>query len=164
MKISLVVAAAHNNVIGINGKIPWRLPNDMKHFKNITWGLPLIMGRKTFESLGRPLPGRKNIILSRTPHHSHENALFVKTVKDALFVAAQTDAREVMIIGGGEIYKLFFNKAKRIYLTRVDDSPKGDTYFPALSPKSWKLVHQQNHEADDKNPFNHSFQVWERIN
>ena len=163
MTISLVVAAATNNAIGKDGKMPWHLPNDMKHFKNITWGMPVVMGRKTFESLGKVLPGRKNIVITRQPGWNVEGAIAVQKIDDALFVAKATDAKEVMVIGGGEIYKILFDKARRIYLTRVDAEPEADTFFPSLNPEEWYLVSQKNHEADEKNPFNYSFQIWERI-
>lgn len=162
MTISLVVAAANNNAIGFEGKMPWHLPADMRHFKNTTWGMPVIMGRKTFESIGKALPGRKNIVITRQTGWSAEGAVVVKKIEDALFVAAETDAKEVMVIGGGEIYQLIFEKARRIYLTRVDAEPKADTFFPAINPKEWHLMNQQNHEADEKNAYNYSFQVWER--
>lgn len=163
MTISLVVAAATNNAIGKEGKIPWHLPNDMKHFKNVTWGMPVIMGRKTFESLGKVLPGRKNIVISRQPGWEAEGTVTVKKIEDALFVAKATDAKEVMVIGGGEIYKTLFEKATRIYLTRVEAEPEADTFFPPLHPGDWNLVSQQIHEADEKNIFNYSFQLWERV-
>ena len=163
MTISIVVAAATNNAIGKEGKIPWHLPNDMKHFKNVTWGMPVIMGRKTFESLGKVLPGRKNIVISRQPGWEAEGTVTVKKIEDALFVAKATDAKEVMVIGGGEIYKTLFEKATRIYLTRVEAEPEADTFFPPLHPGDWNLVSQQIHEADEKNIFNYSFQLWERV-
>src|SRR5690606_31457814 len=127
MIISLVVAAATNNGIGKDGTLPWKLPNDMKHFKNVTWGMPVLMGRKTFESLGKPLAGRKNIVVSRQPDWNADGTVVVKSIDDGLFVARETDANEVMVIGGGEIYKALFEKAKRIYLTRVEASPDVDT-------------------------------------
>lgn len=163
MTISFVVAAATNNGIGKDGKMPWHLPNDMKHFKNVTWGMPVVMGRKTFESLGKLLPGRKNIVITRQAGWKVEGTVAVKTIEDALFVAKQADANEVMVIGGGEIYKALFDKAKRIYLTRVEAAPEADTFFPALNPKEWHLMSQKDHEADEKNAYNYSFQVWERI-
>ena len=107
MIISLVVASASNNAIGKDNKMPWHLPNDMRHFKNITWGMPVIMGRKTFESLGKPLAGRKNIVVTQQPSWKAEGAIAVKNLDDAMFVAKQTDAKEIMVIGGGEIYKQF---------------------------------------------------------
>lgn len=163
MTISLVVAAATNHAIGKEGKMPWHLPNDMKHFKNVTWGMPVIMGRKTFESLGKVLPGRKNIVVSRQPGFQPEGTVVVKSIEDALFVAKEADANEVMVIGGGEIYKALFDKARRIYLTRVEAEPEADTFFPSLHPRQWHLLSQQRHEADEKNDYNYSFELWERI-
>lgn len=163
MLISLVVAAATNDAIGKDGKMPWHLPNDLKHFKNVTWGMPVIMGRKTFESMVRALPGRKNIVITRQAGWTAENAVVVKSLEDALFVAGQTDALEAMVIGGGEIYKSFFEKARRIYLTRVEAEPEADTFFPAIDPQQWQLIRQQNREADEKNAYNYSFQTWERL-
>ena len=162
MTISIVVAAAQNNAIGKDGKMPWHLPSDMKHFKNITWAMPVIMGRKTFESLGKPLAGRKNNVITRQPDWKAEGAVIVKNWEDALFVARQTDAKEVFVIGGGEIYRMAFEKTKRIYLTRVKTEPEGDTFFPDLDTKTWYLVSKKDHEADEKNIYDHSFQVWER--
>ncbi|HUR65207.1 MAG TPA: dihydrofolate reductase [Chitinophagaceae bacterium] len=163
MIISFVVAAANNNGIGKDGKMPWHLPNDMRHFKNVTWGMPVVMGRKTFESLGKVLPGRKNIVITRQPGWKVDGTVGVKTIEDALFVAKEADANEVMVIGGGEIYKALFDKAKRIYMTRVEANPEADTFFPAITSKDWHLMSQQDHEADEKNAYNYSFQVWERI-
>ena len=163
MNISLVVAAATNNAIGKDGKMPWHLPADMKHFKNITWGMPVVMGRKTFESLGKPLNGRKNIVITRQQDWKAEGVVAVQRIYDALFVANETDASEVMIIGGGEIYKAFFERAQRIYLTRVEATPEADSFFPDLNPSQWRLVSQKDNEADEKNMYNYSFQIWERI-
>ena len=162
MIISLIVAAATNNAIGKNGGMPWHLPEDMKYFKNITWAMPVIMGRRTFESLKKPLPGRKNIVITRQTDWHAEGTVAVKNMDDALFVANQTDAREVFIIGGGEIYRLALNKAKRIYLTRVEAEPEADTFFPELDTKSWQLVSSKDQPADEKNMYPFSFQVWER--
>ena len=148
MIVSLVVAAANNHVIGKDNQLLWKLPNDMRFFKNITWGMPVIMGRKTYESLASPLPGRKNIVLSRQSLQS-EGAIVVKSLDDALFLAKQMDVKEAMVIGGGEIYRLAWEKARRIYLTRVDAEPEGDTLFPVIDPKQWILVRQENHEADE---------------
>lgn len=164
MTISLVVAAADNDAIGKEGAMPWHLPNDMKHFKNVTWGMPVIMGRKTFESLGKPLAGRKNIVISRQPGWQAAGTVVVKSIEDALFVAREADVNEVMVIGGGEIYRALFERAARIYLTRVEASPDADTFFPVIDPQQWFLMSQRNHEADEKNAYNYSFQVWERFN
>lgn len=163
MIISLVVAASTNNAIGKDGTMPWHLPNDLKHFKNVTWGLPVVMGRKTFDSLGKPLPGRKNIVITRQKGWKHESAVSVQSIEDALFLAKQMDVKEIMIIGGGEIYKLLFPKAKRIYLTRVEGEFDADTFFPAFEEKQWELISNDTHAADEKNNFNYAFQVWERV-
>ena len=163
VSISFVVAAANNNAIGKEGKLPWNLPNDLRHFKNITWGMPVVMGRKTFESLGKALPGRKNIVITHNPGWKATGAVAVQKIEDALFVARQTDAKELMVIGGGEIFKTLLEKCTRIYLTRVDAEPEADTFFPVINPKEWHLVSQKNYEADEKNDYNYSFQTWERV-
>lgn len=163
MLISLVVAAAKNNGIGKDGVMPWHLPNDMKHFKNTTWGMPVVMGRKTFDSLGKPLTGRKNIVITRQPGWKADGAVGVKSIEDALFLAKEADANEVMVIGGGEIYNSLFGKAGRIYMTRVDAEPEADTFFPEINPKEWRLVSEKKHDADEKNKFAHTFQTWERF-
>ncbi|HYC40336.1 MAG TPA: dihydrofolate reductase [Chitinophagaceae bacterium] len=162
MIISLVVAAARNQAIGKDGQLPWHLPNDMKHFRNITWGMPVIMGRKTFETLGKPLRGRKNIIISRQRGFRPPGVVVVKDLDDALFVAKETDAREAMVIGGGEIYRMAFEKARRIYLTRVEAEPEADTFFPELDEKEWRLLQRRDFPADEKNAHAHSFQIWEK--
>jgi len=163
MLISFVVAAANNNTIGKDGKMPWHLPGDMRHFKNITWGMPVLMGRKTFESIGKALPGRKNIVLTSQAGWQAEGVIPVNNIKDAIFIAKETDATELMVIGGGEVYKHLMEKAKRIYLTRVEAEPEGDTFFPDMNPREWHLASHKNHEADEKNAYNYSFELWERI-
>lgn len=164
MKISLVVAAATNYAIGKEGSMPWHLPADLRHFKNVTWGLPVIMGRKTFESLGKPLPGRTNIVITRQEASAFavEGVQIAKDPLQALELAAACHVKEVMIIGGGEIYRAFWEKAHRIYFTQVEVNPEADTFFPAIDPAQWKLIQQLDREADVKNAFNLSFQIWER--
>lgn len=162
MIITLVVAASTNNAIGKNNQLLWHLPNDMRYFKNVTWGFPVLMGRKTFESLGKPLAGRKNIVLTRQLDWKAEGVLAVRNLDDALFLADEMDVKELMVIGGGEIYDLAFNKARRIHLTRVNTELDGDTFFPAIDPKTWRLVSQKNNEADARHAYSYSFQVWER--
>lgn len=165
MLISLVVAAASNHAIGKEGTLPWQLPADLRHFKNITWGLPIIMGRKTFESLSGALPGRTNIVLTRSSDWSAANdqVAVVATPEEALAKARAVHAKEVMIIGGGEIYSIFLPMAHRIYMTRVEAAPAADTFFPALDPEQWRLKQQLRQEADAKNAYNYSFEIWERI-
>ena len=164
MIISLVVAAANNNAIGKNNQLLWRLPNDMKYFKNVTWGMPVVMGRKTYESLGKPLAGRKNIILTKQGGWKVDGTVAVKSFDDALFLAREMDVKEVMVIGGGEIYRSVFEKANRIHMTRVNAVfEDADTFFPEIDPSVWKLVSQKKYEADEKHKYNYSFQVWEKI-
>lgn len=163
MIISFVVAAANNNAIGKDNHLLWHLPNDMKYFKNVTWGMPVVMGRKTYEELGKALPGRKNIVLTRQPGWEADGVIPVKNFEDALFLAKEMDVKEVMVIGGGEIYRSVFEKANRIHMTRVDASfENADTFFPVIDPKVWHLVSQKNYEADKKHNYNYSFQVWEK--
>ena len=162
MIISLVVAAADNNAIGKDNKLLWCLPNDMRFFKNVTWGMVVIMGRKTLESLGKPLKGRKNIVITRQPLQI-DGALAVKSLEDALSAAKEMDVKEVMVIGGGEIYRLALPKANRIYITRVHAKPEdGDTFFPEFSEKEWKLVSRKDYDADSRHEYAYSFQLWER--
>jgi len=162
MIISLVVAAATNNAIGKDNKLLWHLPNDMKYFKNVTWGMPVVMGRKTFETLGKALPGRKNIVLTKQEGWKAEGVVTVKNFDDALFLVREMDVKEIMVIGGGEIYRSVFEKANRIHMTRVDAEFEADTFFPVIDPKMWRLVSQKKHEADEKHKYGYSFQVWER--
>lgn len=162
MTITLVVAASVNNVIGKDNQLLWRLPNDMRYFKNVTWGMPVVMGRKTFESLGKPLPGRKNIILTRQNDWNVEGTLAVKSFEDAVLLANEMDVKELMVIGGGEIFKMVFSKADRIHMTRVEAVFEGDTYFPVIDPTEWNLVSRQDNPADEKHAYAYSFQVWER--
>ena len=160
--ISLVVAAAENNVIGKNNKLLWHLPNDMKFFKNTTWGMPVIMGRKTYESLGKPLAGRTNIVMTRDNDWSAKGTQAVSNLEEALKVAAETDAKEAYIIGGGDIFKQSLPMANRIYLTRVHASPEGDAFFPSFKESEWNLLSQLDFAADVKHAYAYSFQVWQR--
>jgi len=162
MIISLVVAAAENNAIGKDNALLWCLPNDMKFFKNVTWGMVVIMGRKTLEALGKPLKGRRNIVITRQSL-SINGTVVVKSLEEALQSAKEMDVKEVFVIGGGEIYKLALPIAHRIYITRVHGSPSGaDTFFPAFSDKEWKLVSNKDYNADAKHEYGYSFQLWER--
>jgi len=159
--LSLLVAADEGNVIGKNNQLPWHLPNDLKYFKNLTWGLPIVMGRKTFESIGKPLPGRTNIVITRNKEYTAEGIEVVHTIDEALQVAQQKGAREIFVIGGAEIFNSVFNQANRIYLTRIHHQFEGDVFFPSLN-ESWQLVKSHAQQADEKNAYAHTFQVWER--
>lgn len=162
MRISIVVAAAENNVIGKDGRLLWHLPNDMKFFKNTTWGMPVIMGRKTFDSLNKPLPGRTNIVITRNESWNVEGVLRAASLQEAIEMAKDTDAREAYVIGGGEIYVQALPIAHRVYLTRVNTAPAGDAFFPALEEGQWKLLSQLPFGADDRHAYSYAFEVWER--
>lgn len=146
--VTIVVAASTNNVIGSDGALPWRLPEDLQRFKQITIGKPIVMGRLTHDSIGRALPGRRNIILSRQPGYMAEGCDVVGSRKEALDLLSDED--EVMIIGGGKIYEQFLPLATRIYLTRVDAEIDGDTYFPALDMDQWRLLGREEFPVTEK--------------
>lgn len=161
--ISLVVAATENNVIGKNNKLLWKLPNDMKYFKNITWPLPVLMGRKTFEAIGsKPLRGRRNIVITRQPGWKAEGVSTAKSLEEAIKLTEADDVKEIMVIGGGEIYRQAMEKAGRIYMTRVHAILEGDTYFPDIDTKHWKLISKIDRQPDEKHAYAYSFQVWEK--
>jgi dihydrofolate reductase len=158
--ISLIVAAAKNNAIGKNNQLLWHLPNDLKFFKNTTWGMPVIMGRKTFEAVNKPLPGRFNIIITRQEGWKAEGVIVAADLQDAIKKAAATNSKEIFIIGGGEIYKQGIEIADKIYLTRVHAELNGDTFFPVIDESKWQLTSNQDFTADDKHAFAYSFQTW----
>ena len=160
--LSFLVAAAENNVIGKDNKLPWYLPNDLKYFKNLTWGMPVVMGRKTYESFGKPLRGRRNIVITRNKDWKGEGIDTVNSVENAIALAKESAVKEIFIIGGGEIFKTTINKANRIYLTRIHHSFDGDAFFPEINESEWLLIKERNCPADEKNAYAHSFQVWER--
>ena len=161
MTISLVVAAAENNSIGKNNQLLWHLPNDLKFFKNTTWGMPVIMGRKTFEAVNKPLPGRFNIVITRQSDWQADGVIVAADLEDALQKAAETNCKEIFIIGGGEIYLQAFDKAQKIYLTRVHANIEGDTFFPVIDESKWVLTTNQDFGTDEKHAFAYSFQTWE---
>lgn len=160
--ISLIVAASTNNAIGKNGQLLWHLPNDLKYFKNTTWGMPVIMGRKTFESVNKPLPGRYNIVITKQEAWSAENVETAKDLSEALQKAADTNCKEIFIIGGGEIYNQSIELADKLYMTRIHTELEADTFFPAIDESVWELKHNLDFESDEKHAFAYSFQVWER--
>jgi dihydrofolate reductase len=160
MTISLVVAASINNVIGSDGGLPWHLPDDLRHFKRLTTGKPVVMGRRTFESIGRPLPDRRNIVMTRDPDYAAKGCDVVSSVSEALDLVG--DADEAMIIGGGQVYREFLAHAERIYLTRVRADVEGDTHFPEIDETAWQLVSAEHHESDDKHGYAFDMMVFER--
>ena len=165
MIISLIVAASTNNAIGKDNKLLWHLPNDMKFFKNTTWGMPVVMGRKTFEALaGEPLPGRFNFVITRNKgwNPGRDKVQVAPDLAAALKMAADTDCKETFVIGGGEIYKESMSIADRIYMTRVHVNLDGDTFFPVIDEASWTMTSHLDFPADEKHAYAYSFQVWTR--
>lgn len=161
MLISLIVAMAENRVIGRGNQMPWHLPADLRHFKSVTLGKPVIMGRKTFESIGRPLPGRRNVVISRNLDWCAEGVESVSSLDAAL--ALVQDADEVMIIGGGQLYREALPLAQRLYLTHIKLSvTDADTWFPDYSQYQWQLRAEELHEPDEKNPYPYRFETLER--
>ena len=160
--ISLLLAADENNVIGKDNALPWHLPNDLKYFKNLTWGMPVLMGRKTYESIGKPLPGRRNIVITRNQDFKADGVDVVRSIESAIGVANDSDIKEIFIIGGAEIFNTILPKANRVYLTRIHHRFDGDVFFPPLQETQWKLVKQRYCDAEEKNIYPHTFQVWER--
>ena len=166
MRTALIVARATNGVIGIANQLPWHLPCDLKYFKRITLGKPVIMGRKTYESIGRPLPGRTNVVVTRNPEW---HAVGVRVVTDlpAAMQMARAQAEldgvdEVMVIGGATLYQEALSKVDRMYVTEVAAAPAGDAFFPAPDPQSFQLVSEDTHDAQGETPA-HSYQIWDRI-
>ena len=162
MIVSLIVAASLNNAIGKAGKLLWHLPNDMAYFKNVTWGMPVIMGRKTYESLKKPLSGRTNIVITRQTGWNADGVITATDIGEAIDKAKTTNAKEIFCIGGGDIFKQMMDRADKIYLTRVKENFQGDAFFPELDETIWKLTSQEDFEADEKNHYPLSFQIWEK--
>jgi len=165
MIISLIAAASTNNVIGKDNKLLWHLPNDMKFFRNTTWGMPVVMGRKTYDALaGEPLPGRFNFVITRNkdwdPHNEKVNV--VSSLESAIEGARETDCKEVFVIGGGEIYTQSMLIADKIYLTRVHTVVEGDAFFPVIDESLWQLTSNLDFPVDEKHAYAYSFQIWER--
>nr|AIA14480.1 Dihydrofolate reductase [uncultured bacterium] len=165
-RISLVVAHSRNRVIGREGQLPWRLSGDLKRFKQLTMGHHLLMGRKTLESIGRILPGRTSLVLTRQPEYvppaGCEAAIRVPDFATAVKLAADAGDEEVFVIGGGEVYRLALPFADRIHLTLVEAQIEGDTTFPALDAREWMLNSEERHPADARNEYPFAVQLWER--
>ncbi|WP_300411946.1 dihydrofolate reductase [uncultured Alcanivorax sp.] len=166
MRLSLMVAKASNRVIGRNNKLPWYLPNDLKYFKQVTFGKPVIMGRKTWDSLGKPLPGRTNIVITRQAGFQAEGAKVVATLDEAVTLAENVafieGQDEAVVMGGAEIYALALPQADRLYLTEVHAEVDGDTWFPEYDTSEWKEIGREDFPAEGPNPYDYSFVVYER--
>jgi dihydrofolate reductase len=170
MMISLIAAASENNVIGQGAELPWHLPDDLKHFKRLTVDHSVIMGRRTFDTLGRPLPRRSIVVISRSPQADREGVLWAENLDEALKRAAASsptldDAAEpeVFVAGGGEIYRLALECADRIYLTRIHARVDGDVFFPELDPSQWLVVDEQHHPADERHAHPFTFKILEPV-
>lgn len=159
--ITLIVAAAENNAIGKDNQMPWHLPNDFKYFKKSTLGHSVVMGRKTFESIGRPLPDRRNIILTRDQNYINPDIDVANSIDEVLTYCR--DEREIFIIGGANIYRQTLALAHRVLLTRVHTVVDGDAFFPELPPTEWELTSSEHHQKDEKHAFDYTFEVWERV-
>ena len=161
MRVSMIVALDRRRVIGSGAGLPWRLSADLRRFRKITMGKPIIMGRKTHESIGRPLPGRENIILSRDKRYQAAGCTVLNGL--AATLAHCRGQSEIMVTGGAEIYRQFLDRAARLYLTEVHAEVKGDTFFPELARRQWREVAREGFRADARNEFDFSFVVLERV-
>ena len=163
MKLALIAAVADNNAIGIDNKMPWHLPDDLRYFKAVTMGKAIIMGRKTFDSLGKALPGRINIVITRNQSWHHDGVRVVHTLDAALQLAETlSTADEIMVIGGEQIYRQAIDRADRLYLTRVYQSFDGDAFFPSIIAQQWQETSCQKVEPGDQQPLGYSFLVLDR--
>ena len=160
MIVSIIAAMDRNRLIGSDNRLPWHLPADLAHFKQVTMGKPIIMGRKTYESIGRPLPGRTNIVLTRSADFRAEGVLTANSLEQALDYVSEED--EVMIIGGSTIYELALPRADRLYLTYVENAGEGDAWFPEFDIERWRVVASEQHRADEKNSSDYRFVSYER--
>ncbi|WP_026972237.1 type 3 dihydrofolate reductase [Aliagarivorans marinus] len=160
MKISMIAAMADQRVIGKDNQMPWHMPADLQHFKKVTLGKPVVMGRLTYESIGRPLPGRLNIVVSRNSELSIEGVTVVSSIEQAKAVAGDVD--ELMVIGGAKIYQQCLPTADRLYLTHIDLSVEGDAHFPDYQQYAWNELQSESHPADEKNSHAYRFVTLER--
>ncbi|RUO23585.1 type 3 dihydrofolate reductase [Aliidiomarina iranensis] len=169
MEISLIAAMADNRVIGNEGEMPWHLPSELQYFKELTMGKPIIMGRNTFVSIGRPLPGRHNIVITSKPELLPEGVTTASNPQQAIAAAEAYAAanghklHEIMVIGGGQVYEAFLPEATRLYLTHIDLNVPGDTFFPAFYPDEWERTLLREHKADNQNPLTYRGYLYKRI-
>ena len=163
MTVSIIAALGNNNVIGRDNQLPWHMPADLKRFKQLTTGHHLLMGRRTYESVGKPLPGRINVVISRSPDYAPEGVAVARSLDEAVGKAEAAGDPEIFIGGGSAIFEQAIHRADRMYLTRVHAEPEGDTYFPEFDDvNEWELVDAEHYEADERNPYPYSFLTYER--
>ncbi len=160
--ISFLVAMDENRVIGLNNDMPWHLPADLAYFKKTTTGHTIIMGRKTYESIGRPLPNRKNVILTRDQNYKAENCIVIHSVDEALALMNDND-EEYFVIGGTEIFQQLLPYADRLYITHIYETFAGDTYFPPFDSEEWKIVSREQGIRNEKNPYDYEFLIYEKV-
>jgi dihydrofolate reductase len=165
MQLSIIVAVAQNGVIGRGGQLPWHLPGDLRRFKQLTMGHTMIMGRRTWESIGRALPGRQTIVVTRQPNYlsNDPNVTIASGLDDALQAAADAGDDEAFIVGGAELYTESLPLANRLYITHIHANVEGDTYFPDVHWQDWRPVAAEEHDADEKNEHAYRFEVYERF-
>jgi dihydrofolate reductase len=167
IKLSVIVAVAENRVVGKNNALPWHLSEDLQYFKRTTLGKPIVMGRKTFESIGRPLPGRTNIVVSRNPDYFAEGIKIVSSLEQALQLAQDIalidDTRELMVIGGAAVYAAAIPVADRLYVTEIHAAVEGDAYLPSIKWSNWVESSRERHRAIAPNPYDYSFVVYDRV-
>lgn len=163
MILSAIVAISNNNVIGKDNELPWYLPADLKYFKKITINHPVIMGRKSYEAIGQPLPKRTNIVLTQDPYYLSSNILIAHSIEEALALAYDLESDEVFVIGGAMIFEICMPLLDRLYITEIHADFDGDTYFPDWNREEWNLISEEHHSSDKKNEFDYSFKIYERI-
>ena len=163
LRVSIIVAVARNDVIGREGKLPWRLPHDLNYFKSVTLGKPIIMGRKTFESIGGPLPARNNLVISRNTDFRAEGVKTFLSLMPGIEHSREIGATEVIIIGGAALYREALSFAHRLYITEVHATIEGDVYFPTINLNNWVERSREYHSADKGNEYDHSFVVYESV-
>jgi dihydrofolate reductase len=158
--ISLIVAMANNRVIGANNALPWHLPADLKHFRELTMGHHVLMGRKTYESIGKPLPGRISVVITRNPNYTAANALITHTLEKA--ISSCGDDTEIFVIGGAELYRQALRLANRIYLTEIELEVAGDAHFTELDQNVWVETKRVTHDPDERNPYRYHFATYDK--
>ncbi|UOQ42773.1 dihydrofolate reductase [Halobacillus salinarum] len=161
--ISFVFAMDRNQLIGKNNDLPWYLPNDFKFFKETTWGQTIIMGRKTFESFGKPLPNREHVILTRSGNFHDQECKVVRSINEILTMEKENPEKEWFVIGGSVLFKEMMPYADKMYMTFIDEEFDGDTYFPSIDYTKWRLSHETKGKKDERNPYDYYFRIYQRV-
>lgn len=164
MIVSAIVAIDQNNAIGADNKLIWHLPADLKRFKNITTSHTIVMGRKTYDSIGKPLPNRTNIVITRNKNWQMQGTFAVKNLEEAIEIAKKNNETEIFIIGGGQIYTQYFNQIHKLYVTQIHQKFEANTYFPTINPENWQIIATVEGILDEKNTLKHTFITYQKIN